>query len=550
MPARKDFARPELEQYAASNRRHFERLLKEFVEIPSVSAEPDRKKDLERCAELGAATDPRLRRPCGYPPRQGPLRSCSARSSPGKGRPTVTVYNHLDVVPASRETEPWKTDPFTFTQRGDTYFGRGTTDDKGPALSALFGARAAIDAGVPVNIKVLWELEEEVGSPHFADTLRHIGSKAATDAVVVSDTVWVSRARPAQSTGLRGLQTMTMSLDTGATDQHSGTTGGVARNPVAELAQLVGELFDARTGRVKVPGFYDDVAKLTPQELADFRGAGFSVSRFKKVYDFKSIRTNDPLDAVKRLWARPTFEVHGLVGGYAGPGVKTIVPPRAELKVSMRLVPDMKGEKIVKLLRAFIKKRNPDVRLDPAKPAPAYKGVTSGPHFDSVKQAMKFAFGNPSWCGKEGRSAPSCSWSRSSSAPSSSWVCRCPSTATTPRTRTTTGGRPAAGSWPSPSSSRRSRGTDARGGRHPLARDTKRASRVSTRISSSDSRYDGTWIMRPVSSVAGLVCACAVAPFIAGAVSTTRSMTVFGRSTEITLPLKTTERMPSRPSFR
>ena len=343
MPARKDFARPELEQYAASNRTHFERLLKEFVEIPSVSAEPDRKKDLERCAELGAATirdfggRAEIHRAKGAPPVVlGSFES-------GKGRPTVTVYNHLDVVPASRETEPWKTDPFTFTQRGDTYFGRGTTDDKGPALSALFGARAAIDAGVPVNIKVLWELEEEVGSPHFADTLRHIGSRAATDAVVVSDTVWVSRARPAQSTGLRGLQTMTMSLDTGATDQHSGTTGGVARNPVAELAQLVGELFDARTGRVKVPGFYDDVAKLTPQELADFRGAGFSVSRFKKVYDFKSIRTNDPLDAVKRLWARPTFEVHGLVGGYAGPGVKTIVPPRAELKVSMRLVPGHEG---------------------------------------------------------------------------------------------------------------------------------------------------------------------------------------------------------------
>ncbi len=390
------FTRPALEQYAAKSREHFERLFKQFVEIPTVSAEPDRAGELERCAELGMETirafggQAEIHRVAGGPPVV--LGSFGA----AKGRPTVTIYNHLDVVPASKETEPWRTEPFTFTKQGDTYFGRGTTDDKGPALSALFGARAALDAGVPVNIKVLWELEEEVGSPNFADTLRAIGPAARTDAVIVSDTVWVSRGRPAQSAGLRGLQTMTLSLETAATDQHSGFTGGVARNPVAELAQLVGELFDAHTGRVKVPGFYDDVAKLSKKELADFRAAGFSIERFKKAHDFRSVRTRDPLDAVKRLWALPTFEVHGLAGGYAGPGVKTIVPPRAELKVSMRLVPNMKGEKVVKLIKGFVKRRNPDVRIEAAKAAPAYRGVTEGPYFESVKDAMKFAFGkNP-----------------------------------------------------------------------------------------------------------------------------------------------------------
>ncbi len=108
------------------------------------------------------------------------------------------------------------------------------------------------------------------------------------------------------------------------------------------------------------------------------------------------VRTRDPLDAVKRLWAIPTFEVNGLAGGCAGPGVKTIVPPRAELKVSMRLVPNMKGEKVVKLVKGFVKRRNPDVRIEAAKAAPAYRGVTEGPYFESVKDAMKFAFGkNP-----------------------------------------------------------------------------------------------------------------------------------------------------------
>jgi acetylornithine deacetylase/succinyl-diaminopimelate desuccinylase-like protein len=395
------FTKQGLEQYAAKNRPDFESLLKEFVEIPSVSADPARKGDLERCAELGAKTIRALggkadiHRAPGAPPVV--LGSLGA----GKG-PTVTIYNHLDVVPASKETEPWKTDPFEFTQKGDTYFGRGTTDDKGPALSALFGARAAVEAGVPVNIKVLWELEEEVGSPHFADTLRKIGAAAKTDAIVVSDTVWVSRERPAQSAGLRGLQPITLTLETAATDQHSGTTGGLARNPLAELAQLVADLFDARTGRVKVSGFYDDVEELTERQLDDFRKAGFSVDRFKKTYDFKSVRTDDPLDALKRLWALPTFEVHGLVGGYTGPGVKTIVPPRAELKISMRLVPNMKGEKVVKLITDFVKKVNPDVKVEAAKAAPPYKAVTEGPYFESAKRAMKFAFGSDPVIVREG----------------------------------------------------------------------------------------------------------------------------------------------------
>jgi acetylornithine deacetylase/succinyl-diaminopimelate desuccinylase-like protein len=311
----------------------------------------------------------------------------------GGPAPTVTVYNHLDVQPASKETEPWRSEPFVFTKEGDTYYGRGTTDDKGPALAALFGARAAIEAGAPVNVKFLWETEEEVGSPNFAETLKKIGGAAASDAVVVSDTVWVSRGRPSLSAGLRGLQRITFHLETAETDQHSGTTGGAARNPVAELAQLVGEMLDARTGKVKVPGFYDDVEKLTAKQAADFIASGFNVRGFMKDHGFKSIRTKDPLDVMKRLWAMPTLEVHGLVGGYTGPGVKTIVPPRAELKCSVRLVPNMKGEKVVKLVKAFVKQRNPDVRVEGGSAAPPYKGITSGPWVEAAQRSVQFAFG-------------------------------------------------------------------------------------------------------------------------------------------------------------
>src|SRR6185295_4840811 len=155
----------------------------------------------------------------------------------GGSLPTVTVYNHLDVQPASRETEPWETDPFRFVKDGDRYLGRGTTDDKGPAISALFGARYAVANGVAANIHFLWELEEEIGSPHFETTIREQAREFATNSVVVSDTVWVSRARPAQPAGLRGLQGFRFELQTGETDQHSGTAGGAARNPIAEIGQ-------------------------------------------------------------------------------------------------------------------------------------------------------------------------------------------------------------------------------------------------------------------------------------------------------------------------
>lgn len=385
--------RKELQDFARRQRSAFESLLAQFVEVPSVSADPDHKADVERTAELAVATLRRFgakadtyRIPGGPPIVLGSFDS-------GPGRPTVTVYNHLDVQPASKATEPWRTEPFKFTVEGDTYYGRGTTDDKGPALSALYGAQAAREAGVPVNIRFLWETEEEVGSPHFADTLKKIGSAAATDAVVVSDTVWVSRQRPALSSGLRGLQRFHFHLETAETDQHSGSTGGAARNPVAELCQLASEIFDARTGRVKIPGFYDDVAKLTKQEIADFKAAGFSVKGFMKEYGFRSIRTKDPLDLMKRLWALPTFEVHGLVGGYQGPGVKTIVPPRAELKATVRMVPDMKAEKLIRQMKAFVKKCAPDVRVEVGSSAAPYKGHTTGPFVEAARRAMKFAFG-------------------------------------------------------------------------------------------------------------------------------------------------------------
>ena len=390
-------------RWADGERGRYESALRELVEIPSVSADPDHESDIRRCAEAAAELvrrfggEPQILETDGHP-------ILHARFDGKPGDPTITVYNHLDVQPASRATEPWETEPFQFAQQGDRYFGRGTTDDKGPALSALWGIRAAREAGVPVNIQLIWELEEEIGSPSFEATVKQHRDEMATGHVIVSDTIWVSRQRPACPAGLRGLQGFTLSLETGQTDQHSGVTGGAARNPLAELMQLVSEMHDARTGRVKIKGFYDDVVKPSRAEIADFEASGFSIRQFKKDHLFRSIRTENPLDVMKRIWAMPTFEVHGMIGGYTGPGIKTIIPPRAEVKVSCRLVPDQNPKKIQKLVRSFVKERNPDVKIEIENQMWPYKAPTTGPLPDAVRDAMKFAFGREPVFVREGGS--------------------------------------------------------------------------------------------------------------------------------------------------
>ncbi len=396
------FERDALLQFARSERQAFESSLRDLVEIPTVSVEPARREDMGRgaaqAAELirRAGGQARILATGGHPMVHGVFEGNASW-------PTVTLYNHIDVQPAET-TDGWVTEPFTFTARDGRYFGRGTTDDKGPALSALWGARYALEHKARVNIHLLWELEEEIGSPHFESTIRKERDSLRTDSVIVSDTVWVSRSRPACPAGLRGLQGFRFTLEFGKTDQHSGTTGGAARNPVTELCQLISDCVDGRTGRVRIPGFYRDVVPPSRQEIADLKRCGFTVAGFKKDHLFRSIRVNDPVEVMKRIWCMPTFEIHGIAGGYQGPGVKTVVPPRATAIVSCRLVPDMDGKKLTKLVKDFVKKKNPDVRVEPEHGLPAYQGHTEGPHPDAIRASMKFAFGKDPVFVREGGS--------------------------------------------------------------------------------------------------------------------------------------------------
>jgi acetylornithine deacetylase/succinyl-diaminopimelate desuccinylase-like protein len=290
------------------------------------------------------------------------------------------------------------------TKEDDRYLARGTTDDKGPALAALHGARYAFGHEVRANIHFLWELEEEIGSPHFEGCIRENRERFATDSVVVSDTVWVSRKQPACPAGLRGLQGFRLTIRTGETDQHSGTTGGAARNPVAELADLVSAMLDARTGRVKIPGFYADVVKPTRRELDDLRKCGFTTKGFKQDHLLRSLRVDDALEVMKRIWLMPTLEVHGIAGGYQGPGVKTVVPPRATAILSCRLVPRQEPKRIVKLVRDFVRKRYPDCEVRAEHALEPFEGHTEGAYADAIRAAMKFGFGRPPVFVREGGS--------------------------------------------------------------------------------------------------------------------------------------------------
>ena len=388
----KNLARAELVSFAESHREEYEELLRRFVETPTVSVDPAHAEDIRKGVDLtvdtlrsfgGQADVYRVEK--GNPVVHGVF-------DLDKNLPTITVYNHVDVQPASKETEPWETEPFVMTKKGDSYFGRGTTDDKGPALAALFGARAAREANVPVNIRFLWEFEEEIGSPNFEKIISKAASDLRTDSVVVSDTVWVSRQRPANSAGLRGLLGFILTLETASVDAHSGEVGGAARNPIGELIKLVCDLYDPMTGKVKIKGFYDDVIPPSRKELNDWANSGFNVKAFKKAHKLKSMRVEDDLEAMKRIWGAPTLEIHGIAGGYQGPGLKSIVPPRGEVKASCRLVRNQDPKKIARLIETTVKERNPDVKIHFETMAPAFKTSVEGPLPEALKRAVKFAF--------------------------------------------------------------------------------------------------------------------------------------------------------------
>lgn len=379
-----------LDQYIVQSRIRFESWLGGLVEVPTVSMDPDRREDIRRGASLAVEYATSLGAAASIVETGGhPLVIGGWRRNPDW--PTVTIYNHLDVQPAM---EPeWSREPFKFVVDGDFYYGRGTTDDKGPALTALLAAGYVVEHKIPLNIQFCWELEEEIGSPHFGAGLTKATNLARPDSVVVSDTVWLAGGRPAIPYGLRGLLAARLTLETASREAHSGLTGGAARNPVTELCAVIAACVDAASGRVKIPGFYQKVRRLKKKEQAQFLKSGFDVKSFAAEHRLTKLRVQSRAAVMRRIWAEPTFEVHGIVGGYTGPGVKTSIPPRAEAKVSMRLVPDQEPQAIWVLFKKYLRRLNPDVQVTADGMLRPYVGDLGGPFAEAACQAMAFGFG-------------------------------------------------------------------------------------------------------------------------------------------------------------
>ena len=211
--------------------------------------------------------------------------------------------------------------------------------------------------------------------------------------MLVSDSIWTAPGRPTIDYGLRGMVSFEVRIDTATQEVHSGLAGGVARNPLGEISQIIAECYDAFTGRVKIPGFYDDVIAPAPSERAAFLDSGFDLRNFTSDHGLTAIRTTDPAEAVSKIMAEPTFEIHGIVGGYTGPGIKSVIPPYAVAKLSSRLVPGQDPHKIFALMQTFIVRSHPDAKVTMENVLEPYVGQFDGPYARAATRAVEHTFG-------------------------------------------------------------------------------------------------------------------------------------------------------------
>ena len=311
--------------------------LKRWIAIPSISADPERVGDVRRCCALivermrEIGLDSSVLETAGNPLAYGEW-----LGAPGK--PTILIYGHYDVQPVD-PIELWTSPPFEGTVRDEKIFGRGAVDDKGQVLMHL----AAIDAhlqtrgALPINVKVVVEGEEEIGSPNFDAAVDRYRRQFSADAAVISDTSVFAEDVPSLTTSVRGLVHWEIEVRGPSEDVHSGYFGGVVRNPLEALASIVAGLKDAH-GRVSVAGFYDGVGELDPALAAELRALPYDESRETQQLGVPSFAGEAGRMPLERMWYRPTLECNGMWGGYTGPGYKTIVPSWAKAKLSARLV--------------------------------------------------------------------------------------------------------------------------------------------------------------------------------------------------------------------
>ncbi|MGW8283365.1 MAG: dipeptidase [Gemmatimonadota bacterium] len=398
-----------LSEYLHENRGRFEKELAEFLSIPSISTESRHAKDVERCAEWVAEHVKRA--------GVGFVDVISTDGNPivvgehivNPDLPTLLVYGHYDVQPVD-PVELWASPPFEATVRDGRVFARGSNDDKGQVhmhIKAL-EARLKTGLGMPVNVKLVIEGEEEVGSVHLESFLRENAQRLACDAVIISDTGMLGPDIPAIGTGLRGLAYMEIFVDGPSGDLHSGSYGGAVVNPALALAEMLAALKD-QNGRVTIPGFYDRVRPITDEEREAVAALPFDDEEFRAETGAISLGGEAGYSILERLWYRPALDVNGMISGFTGEGAKTVLPAHARAKVSMRLVPDQDPDEIAGLFESHVRDMAPDgvrVRIKALHGGRPWAANPESPLFDAAAAALEQSFGRKPVYAREGGSIP------------------------------------------------------------------------------------------------------------------------------------------------
>ncbi|HTT32429.1 MAG TPA: dipeptidase [Methylomirabilota bacterium] len=381
----------------------------EFLRIPSVSAKSEHKPDIERAAQWVAEH----LRSAGFktvqivPTNLHPLVYAESLEAPGQ--PTVLFYGHYDVQPPE-PLDLWTSPAFEPTVRDGYIFGRGTADDKGQVhihLKALESLQK-VNGKLPINVKVLIEGEEEVGSVSLWDYVQKHKEQLKADALIVSDTSMLSKGVPSITYGLRGLNYYQIELTGPVRDLHSGVYGGAVPNPLTILTELFAKLHD-KSFRVAIPGFYDQVAEVAPAERKALNALPWKKKEFEGAVGAPGYFGEKGFTTIERLWTRPTLELNGIWGGYQGEGAKTVIPSKAFAKFSTRLVPNQDPAKIAKLVEKHIRKLLPNAvhcKFEVLNTGKPWVAPFHNPIFQKAQAALQKGFGKKAVFIREGGSIP------------------------------------------------------------------------------------------------------------------------------------------------
>lgn len=366
----------------------------EIIGIPSISTDPEHQPDVRQAADWvrkrmdEAGLRATVEDTPGHPLVIG-------RHDAGPDAPTLLVYAHYDVQPAD-PLEEWRSPPFELTREGENFLARGAADDKAQVILQVAAAEAALaTTGLPVNLILLFEGEEEVGSTHLTPYVAVNAESLQTDHAVIADSMMYGPGRPSLIFGMRGMAFVEIEAVVGATDLHSGQYGGAVPNPAHALARIIASFHDA-DGRVAVEGFYDDVQTVPGELRSEWAQLGFDEEAYQRTAGGAALMGEPGYATYERLWIRPCLDVNGVISGYTGPGKKTVLPARARAKVSCRLVPDQDPERIIELLKAHVAAQStPGVEVEVAglQTNRPFRSDPTGPLYASASKALAEVYG-------------------------------------------------------------------------------------------------------------------------------------------------------------